>query len=262
MVGPSDGVSVASPNQPPASPAFTLFVLLYGDYPDMHRRCLSAIVRTTASSQVEVRAFCNALGPNSRTVVDPFLSSRAVRVYRSENNLLKYPAMRLMFHDPEAPVRTPWLLWFDDDSMCDVNPNWLAGLRTSIAAGSARDPNLALVGDTRRTDLRRPEYAAWLRRGKWFRNRPLRGIDVRRPVPNGASVHFVSGGCWAMRSDMIAKADIPDVRLEHNGGDVAIGEQVYQAGGTMLNWNHNKQQVLTSSVPRRGVNQGVLKWVG
>lgn len=256
------GVTIENPNPYPDSPTFTIFALCYGEFPDMHRRFLSAVSRTTPARDVEIRVFCNALGPASKAVVNPLLHSRATRVYRSEKNLLKYPAMRQMLHDPVSPIMSEWVVWLDDDSMCDVNPNWLANLRQTIAAARARDPHVALVGDIRRTDLPQPKYADWLRRAPWHKGRPMRGRQRDVPVPNGASVHFVSGGCWAVRTSTIYAAQIPDVRLEHNGGDICIGEQVYQAGGTMVVWNHNKQQVVTSSVPRRGVNQGVLHWVG
>lgn len=259
---PADGITVENPNPHPDSPTFTVFALCYGEFPDMHRRFLSAVSRTTPAKDVEIRVFCNALGPASREVVNPLLRSRATRVYRSEKNLLKYPAMRHMFHDPVTPIASEWTIWLDDDSMCDVNPNWLANLRQTIASARARDPHVALVGDIRRTDLPHQRYADWLRRARWHKGRPMRGKQRDVPAPNGASVHFVSGGCWAVRTSVIYDAQIPDVRLEHNGGDICIGEQVYQAGGTMVVWNHNKQQVVTSSVPRRGVNQGVLHWVG
>lgn len=259
---PADGVTIENPNPYPDGPTFTVFALCYGEFPDMHRRFLSAVSRTTSARDVEIRVFCNALGPASRAVVDPLLRSRATRVYRSEKNLLKYPAMRRMFHDQEAPIASEWVIWLDDDSMCDVNPNWLSSLRHTIASARARDPHVAMAGDVRRTDLSNPKHADWLRRAAWHKGRPMRGRQRDVPVPNGSSVHFVSGGCWAVRTATIYAAQIPDPRLEHNGGDVCIGEQVYQAGGTMVVWNHDKRQVITSSVARRGVNQGALHWTG
>lgn len=257
----ADGISVENPNGYPTAPAFTVFALCYGEFPDMHHRFLSALTRTTPAREFEVRVFCNALGPASRAVVDPFCRSRATRVYRSEKNLFKYPAMRRMFHDPEAPISSSWIIWLDDDSMCDINPNWGNNLRQTIAAARAKDPSVALVGDIRRTDLSNPRHLDWLRRASWHKGRPTRGRQRDVPVPNGSSVYFVSGGCWAMKTSMIVDAQVPDVRLQHNGGDVCIGEQVYQSGGTMVLWNQNKQQVVTSSAPRRGVDQGVLHWV-
>jgi hypothetical protein len=46
--------------------------------------------------------------------------------------------------------------------------------------------------------------------------------------------------------------NIPDPEIGHNGGDVCIGEQLYQGGYQAKSWNAKKQFVNTSSVKRRG----------
>lgn len=252
------GVSPIS-TPPLARPFFTLFVLTYGEFPDMHRRCLSAIGRTTTPAEVDLRVYANQLGPASEQVVMREVEGRATKVYRSTENRHKYMVMREMFRDQAHPITSPWVIWFDDDSMCDINPNWLKGLKSLIQTSVARDPAVGMVGAKFFWSLDGTQ-ANWLRAASWFRNRPLRD-RLGHPSPNGNKVHFVTGGCWALRTDVIAAADIPDARLQHNGGDVAIGEQIYQAGFSMVNWNSDKRQVITSAAPRRGTNQGKIHWV-
>lgn len=230
----------------------TGFVLLYGNYADMHARCLGSIFNTTTPEEYELRVFLNSACQQTKDLVEQYRrEGKIAKVYTAETNCYKYPAMRQMFHDPDAPITTDWIVWFDDDTIADVDPDWLPKLCDTIGDGAEADPMLGLVGAK---FFFKPNQAQveWFRSAPWHKNKPFRD-KVGRSIPNGEMIHFVAGGCWAMRSTFIKDADIPDSRLTHNGGDITIGEQVYQLGGTMKAWNADKSSVRRSSVPRRGV---------
>ena len=76
-----------------------------------------------------------------------------------------------------------------------------------------------------------------------------------KPSPNGDKVIFVAGGFWALSTEAMRASNIPDPELGHNGGDVLIGEQLYQNGFDLKAWNGQKQFIHTSSVPRRGLSE-------
>ncbi len=232
----------------------TGFVLLYGDFHDMHARCLSAILATTKPEEYELRVFLNATCDATTALVEKYhKEGRVSLIYRSQDNCFKYPAMRQMFHDPANPVTTEWLVWFDDDTMADVDQEWLPKLCTAIHDGRAADPMVGMVGPKYMYTVQ-PKQIEWMRSGVWHRNKAFRD-KLGRPSTTGQSIHFITGSCWAMKASLIRDADIPDRRLAHNGGDVTLGEQVYQAGATLKGWNGDKKTVLWSSVKRRGVTQ-------
>jgi hypothetical protein len=232
----------------------TGFVLFYGDFADMHARCLNAILNTTEPHEYELRVFLNATcRQTSQLVKRRHEEGKIAAVYESTENCFKYPAMRKMFHDPNKPIETDWVMWFDDDTMADVDTEWLPKLCNVIADGVSVDPMLAMVGPKFNFKVNQKQ-AEWFREAEWFKGKPFRDT-VGRGVPNGDRIHFITGSCWALKSALIRDACIPDTRLQHQGGDVTLGEQVYQLGGTLKNWNGDKKTVLWSSVKRRGVTQ-------
>jgi hypothetical protein len=81
--------------------------------------------------------------------------------------------------------------------------------------------------------------------------------------PNGNRIIFTTGGFWAITTEAMRAADIPDLGtgLTHNGGDWQIGEQIYQAGYGIKQFNGKKQFVRTSSVDRRGVTKPTIDQV-
>lgn len=229
---------------------FTVCVLLYGDYFDMHKRCLTAITRTCPRDRIDLRVGSNQLGARSLDLVQGLGRDGLVRVhYAHKTNEKKYPVMRKMFRDPDAPIATKWLIWFDDDSMCDKNPDWLALLAQQIV----NYPTADMFGPVRFYRLTE-QQPKWVREAPWFRGRPFRDKGGR-PQPNGDKVHFAVGAFWALRTEAMIKCDIPCQRLGHNGGDWTIGEQLYQGGFNLKNWTGDKGIVEWSAVPRRGLSE-------
>ena len=229
---------------------FTVFSLLYGDYFDMHKRHLDAILKTCPPERIDFRVGSNQLGQRSLDYVQSLGREGLIHLhYYHKGNHKKYPVMREMFWDDQNPINTQWIIWFDDDSMCDRNQDWL----TLLAQQIVNYPDIDMFGPVRfyRLTENQPQ---WIRQAPWYRGRSFRDKSGK-PVPNGDKVHFVVGAFWALRTEAMRAADIPCRRLQHNGGDWTIGEQLYQAGFKIKNWSGNKEIVEWSALPRRGLSE-------
>jgi hypothetical protein len=231
---------------------YTVFVLLYGPptYHQMHTRCINSIIATVPQSRLDLRIGSNELCLQSVAFVDKLVEDGVVtKHYRHRTNDKKYPVMREMFYDPSLPINTKWLLWFDDDSIADRNPNWLRILSEQIV----KNPTGAMFGAKLFWNLS-THQANHYRRRPWYKGKLFRDKHGR-PTPNGNIVHFATGGFWALRVDAMQACNIPDDTLGHNGGDYTIGEQLYQGGFELRPFNGQKQFVHTSSVKRRGLDE-------
>lgn len=231
---------------------FTVCVLFYGPhkYHSLHRQCLDGIISTIPHGRLDLRVGSNELCTESLRYIESYVQSGVIRKhYRHVENARKYPVMREMFWDHSLPIETKWLLWFDDDSICDRNRDWLRILANAMV----QQPAAAMFGAKLNFQLDAAQ-AAFYRKRSWFRGKLFRAKNGM-PSPNGNIAHFASGGFWALRTDAMRTCDIPDPQLGHNGGDYAIGEQLYQGGFELRAWNGQKQFVHTSSVPRRGLSE-------
>lgn len=232
----------------------TAFVLCYGDFFDLHVRCLKSILKTTDRKRLELRVAGNSVGESTRRYIQELVEDDQVSVfYDSKENRRKYPVMRDIFRDSKRPIKTRWLLWFDDDTLVDRNDSWLQLLAAQIV--SADMPKLGGVGVVQNYQLN-PKQLQTVQAAPWYRGRPFR--DRRgKPVANGNTVHFLTGSFWAMKTECIETCDIPAALLGHNGGDVLIGEQLWQGGYSMKHWQETtKKQIINwSSAPRRGLNE-------
>lgn len=246
------------PPPPPPDPAYddpaiggriTAFVLMYGDYPEMHRACLDSLILTTTRDRLEVRVVSNQLGDRSRRYVEELRAGGAIAHHLANpGNPGKYPAMRAAFRDDGRPIATDYLLWLDDDTICDGDPHWLRRLVDLIAREHPRGARM--FGPPFSIGLQ-PGQRDWIRAGSWYRGRPLRDRHGRE-TPTGDRVHFVVGSFWALHVPTMLECDIPDPRIVHNGGDVMIGEQLHQMGHRFAAFASSKSVVRRSAYPRRG----------
>ncbi len=239
---------------------FTVFVLFYGpkEFHPLHMRCLNSIISTCPPNRIDLRVGSNELCEETCAVLDRLAEHGIItNHYCHPENALKYPVMREMFHDPELPITTNYLLWFDDDSIADRNPQWLTLLTQAILA----NPEAGLFGADMTIRLAGAQQQLFRAR-PWYRGKPFR-LKNKTPAPNGDHAVFVAGGFWCMKTEAMRAADVPDPEITHNGGDYTIGEQLYQAGYDVVGWNRQKQYIYTSSVPRRGASQphfGTTNW--
>jgi hypothetical protein len=234
---------------------FTLFVLGFGDNLSLMERCIDSIVTSCPSHRFDLR-----LGLNQPS--DPLLryaeslqrDGIATKIYVDTGSRRKYPAMREMFWDNDCPIETPYVCWFDDDSWCR-HKDWMVALANSIRLNHPQQGRLygaRMYHDI--SKIKRPEALRekWFKAGSWWRNRPLYTNNGRRLVPNGSQIVFASGGFWALATHVIREADIPDPRLNHNGGDITIGGQVTQAGYKVVDFSSKKELIAWSDATRRG----------
>lgn len=227
----------------------TICVLCYGSYHHLHRRCLDSICSTVPAERMDLRVGGNELCPET---LEYLKTLPITKTYLSQSNRLKYPVMREIFHDKDDPIRTKWVVWFDDDSYAR-KPDWLPILAMTIAAQRGMD-RLGAVGSVMLHPVQKgKDPRPWLSKGSWWRNRPLR--DRRgRETPNGPYfIHFPVGGFFAISLEAIKACDIPDPRLTH-AGDIVIGAQLDQNRFLTKQFNTKKEICHTSAAPPRGAS--------
>lgn len=240
---------------------FTAFILFYGgeEYYDLHKRCLTSFLETTPASRIDLRVGSNALNQKSLNLIESYAAQGFItKHYRHDENAYKYPVMREMFYDDSHPITTKWVLWFDDDSICDVEPNWLNTLGACIAQyHTGKDAHMIGASYVWTANVIQKQI---MESRPWHKGRPWRLHNGRPGGPNANRIIFTTGGFWALTTEAMRAADIPDLGtgLTHTGGDWQIGEQIYQAGYGLKQFNANKQFVRTSSVPRRGVTMPTI----
>lgn len=237
---------------------FTQFILCYGDFTDMHQHCIDSVLNSTARDRLELRIIGNMLCEETRRFVKKKVETGDITVfYDHTSNRRKYPVMREAFRDVEHPIRTQWLIWFDDDTMADTDRSWLDKLAGKIVARD--EARLGMIGAKYYWTLT-SEQAAWLRAGGWHKGKPFQDRSGKE-AHNGRCVWFATGSCWAMKTECIQACDIPDSRLGHNGGDWTIGCQITQNGYHIVHWSElankkgHKPVINWSSVKRRGLTE-------
>ncbi len=232
----------------------TIGTVLYGNYTGLHVRLLESLISTVPKHRLEIRIGLNEVSSETRDYLDEvFFGSGwpgSTITYVHETNDMKYPVMRQMLQDPNRPIDSKYLVWFDDDSYV-VNPNWLSVLAETII--QSHPQGYRLYGIKFLHTLKNEKEAGWFKAADWYRGKPLqnnKGVET----PNGDKIHFVSGGFWACETDTLRQASIPDVRLGMHGGDITIGEQIHQSGGKIKDFNRNKVHVHSSGSPPRGLS--------
>lgn len=226
------------------SPDFTVCVLLYGDHADLARRCLDSIVTRLPADQYQLRIGLNEVCPATAAYVAQLHATALdTIVYESTTNLHKYPMMQRMIHDPACPLRTPYVMWFDDDSyLIGQYRNWLDLVRDQMA-------KVVMIGGKYTMSFAGNQHL-WVRDQSWYAGKPVH--------PN-QKVTFITGGWWTIRTDVLLEHDWPSPDLDHRGGDVMLGQLCRQQGyalgtfreGVAINANQRGEE---SKAPRRGFN--------
>ena len=230
----------------------TICVLLYGDYFDLHRKCINSILSTVPLNRMQLRVAGNEICQDTQQYLARLKAEdRIYKTYIDPLNIKKYPAMRKMFHDQEDPITDKYVVWFDDDTIADKDTQWFTKL--CITIGKNHKDNYRYYGAKFIWNLT-PTQLTWVKDRPWYRGKSFQmknGLEA----PNANKVVFATGGFWAAEMAAIRAADVPDAQIGHNGGDYMVGEQLWQHGANLKDWNHNKMFVHTSSVKRRGLNE-------
>ncbi len=228
----------------------TIFILAFGDFFDMHRRCFDAVLATVPLARRDLRILGNEVAPATRQYIQELQAAGQVALFDdSPVNRYKYVAMHQAFHDPAHPIATPWLLWLDDDTDVSKNTYWLLELAKCVLA----HPDKVYFGPRHYIHLR-PSQIVWAKQRPWWTGRPLR-LRSGLPAPNANCVFFATGSFWLLRTDMLKVCDIPDPLLIHQGGDYLTGLQLSQQGHEVEGFSTKKESVNWSSVPRRSPTQ-------
>lgn len=230
---------------------FTVCCLCFGPYPDLARSCLGSILQTLPRERLDLRVALAAACPETKQYVRTL---PVTKIYEDDSNPGKYILMRRMFHDPDCPITTPYLVWVDDDSRI-IQPSVWNDLCETIVANQPHGSRMygtVFTHDLQMYQKNGHDPYQWFRSASWWRNRDLqvRGRDMT--APNGSVIRFAVGWFWCLATEVIRELDIPDARLVHNGGDVVIGAAVGQGGYKIKNFNVNKTYVFTPTREQGG----------
>jgi hypothetical protein len=187
-------------------------------------------------------AGCNAVGEDTIKAAH----NLGIRTHVHEKNINKYPMMRELLEQATGE----WVLWLDDDTF-STSPNWLQGLINVIDA----EPYTMGVGKPYTFDLL-PGQWDWVREASWYN-----GLG---PMINDKGVpytKFMTGGLFLIRRPVLGALNWPDPRIDHNGGDVMLGEAMRQHGFTFSRLPDDVP-VVVSGAERRGTSQKPAGAVG
>lgn len=235
----------------------TIFVLCYGDYLPMQQRCLDSILRTIPLERLDLRIAANCVG---QATLNYIRTLPATKLYTYTDNPGKYKIMRDMLWDEHLPITTNYFAWFDDNCHVQHN-NWVNMLAQDIAIQPA---HVAMYGLKMyySFDFDKEDPRAWLEGQDWHKGFPLR-TNRGNPAPNGDCTHFCADWFFVMRTDAMRKSQIPSLGLEQKGGDMVIGEQLYQNGYALKSFNVGKSLVFQppyKDLPRRNTSVRKLPW--
>lgn len=225
----------------------TVTVLLYGDHFDLAQRCLTPL-RFCQSLGIPLRIGLNAVCAQTHEWVTSQFP--AAKLFVSDHNLYKYPAMRAMFHTD--PILTPYVMWFDDDSCLAPEISHSAASVCEWFIGKVSQISQAdFVGQLMRM---RPQgrQLEWIEQQPWFTGRVF--PDEYMP--------FLAGGWWVAKLSVLRQFDYPWPALQHNGGDFMLGALIYQQSLSFRNirtgvWINANKYGKEHRARRRGLQDGL-----
>lgn len=234
----------------------TILAFCQGDEIELHKRCLDSIVKTVPLPRLDLRVAANRVSIASMAYLRT-LPVTKLYVYPSFKP--KYPVMRDMLYDYEQPITTNYFAWFDDTSYVN-HANWLNILAQTIVAQPA---NVGMYGLKMYYvfDFKKEDPRDWLAQQPWHRGRPLR-TKTGVPAPNGSASHFCADWFFAMRTDIARACDMPPAGL-YAGGELVLGEQLYQHGYVLKNFNVGKAYIFQPAyrdLPKRENSVYSLPW--
>jgi hypothetical protein len=210
----------------------TVCVLGYGDYPHLMTRCLSSILAFCPRERIEIFVGLNNPSPMLDGVVAEQLAAGNVdRVFRSELNRNKCPAMREMF----AEALTPYVWWFDDDSHIKEPSAYYRWMDAAYGLS----PMVGAWG-----------HVFYIGGSDYLKNQ-TRNAPWYRGLPFEENWWFPTGGCWMARTDVVHGLGWPHVGLIKRQDDVLFGEALRQNGFKIQ--DIGPSGVLISDHDRRGV---------
>lgn len=219
---------------------FTICALFYGDHFDLALRCLTSLLQGGLLPASHLRIGLNAVCPQTRELA---YQTAPGNVWEFEENQHKYPVMRQMIHGI-SPIRTPYTMWFDDDSFI-TQP-----LAAWLPLVEARMADADLLGSVYQISWQ-GRQREFVKAQPWY---------AGKDPGERARIRFATGGWWTIRTDVLYRFNYPWPELDHRGGDAMLGEMCYQQGlrlkhfrdGVKINADSSGKE---SAAPRRGFDQ-------
>ena len=247
--------SIKNISNPAVGGKYTVFVLCYGDHFEIAKRCLDSIMESIPPEHMDLRVGCNQV---CNSTLQYLKTLPITKTYIHTGNDKKYPVMREMLWDARCPIDTRYLLWFDDDAYIK-DPRFLQSLTTSIISGHNRGERMygiKMFHDLSAYNKSGHQAQDWFASADWHNGRHMRVRNNNAEAPNGSIIDFAVGWFWALNTEAMRQANIPDVRLNHNGGDITIGAQLHQAGFSIHQFNKGKVMVSTPKKEEGGRRVG------
>jgi GT2 family glycosyltransferase len=219
----------------------TICVLAYGPHRDLAGRFLRSLYNHTDPRLFYLRAGLNEAGPATRKLFRDYAARfKNIILFIETKNIFKYPMMRRMFY--ESPLATAWTIWCDDDTHFK-RPDWMQRLGLKIECS----PEVSMWGKPYLLWRRDQFILDWIKAAAWYRGLPcVRGKD--RNGNDAAKFSFVTGGFWAIRTEILRGLNWPDPRLVHTTGDFLLGEALRQNRLTFGRFDYG---VNINDAPRR-----------
>lgn len=235
----------------------TICGLSYGDHTRLALRCLKSIYANLDPKLFKLRWAMNEPSDEMKKAVTEYLKQKnnVVKVYESSPQIYKYPMMRRMFHDPDHPLDTDWVMWFDDDSHV-TDSNWIQTIGAEVdkkflAQDDKYPKGYHMFGKVYYFHLRGNQWD-WIKQAKWYTGRKFNVDYTKRPPMDKSD--FCTGGFWLVTKEAIMAADWPDPRIKHRGGDIMMGVALQQQGYGVA---QAYKGVKISDAKQRGYNEDI-----
>ncbi len=204
----------------------TICVIFFGRHPDLAQRFLTNLYRYTRANSFSLRIGLNAAC--AETVELAYAVAREhenIWIHPEPGNIFKSPLMAKLFS--LKPIDTDWVIWFDDDSF-PYRGDWLPGLRLKMET----QPGIDVWGDLFFIDA---DQAAvqFISTASWFRGKPFNHLNPSGGWSERPLLSFVTGGFWAVRTEVLKALQWPDPRLVQTEDDYMFGEALRQNGYRM-----------------------------
>lgn len=201
----------------------TICVCLYGNYPELARRCLGSIINNCDKKLYELRVGLNECCDETIKYV---LQLDIDKIYMSKTNLYKCAMMRLMMKD----INTEWMWWFDDDSHI-IEPRAIEDRLKLI--NSRKNDKTILFGHvfyfSHDYEFGGAELIHWMKKQKWYNGKRLPcGVTKYDPNYKENKWFFPTGGNWLIQSKWMIENDWPPP-MEF-ADDVVMAEVIRQTG--------------------------------
>lgn len=210
----------------------TICLFLRGTETDLHRRSIDGFLKTVPEELRNLHILASGEVPaESRRY-----AASAGRLHEGPSWWTRYQAYRYFLYENRQEVKGRFVVWSDDDCW-PIVPEWLAMFadtacrQATCPVGCWGQRMYHVLQFSRRTDPR-----LWFRQASWYRNRLFR-LRSGAPAPNGDTIHYISGRFCIFRTEAIYASEIPDPRVQHWGGDIVAGEQLYQNGWEIAPFN-------------------------